>query len=107
MTVQATLDFTGKQLRDAGTASVESHSAEWQAHAAEIIEDLARTGQEFSTDDFHARLQYLPHHPNAIGAAFLRARRAGVIRRIRWQQSERASAHARVVAVYMGTHAAA
>ena len=102
MTTQATLDFTGTQLKDAGIASVENHSADWQIHAAEIIEALARTGRQFSPDDFHARLEYLPHHPNAIGAAFRRAQLAGVIRRIGWQQSERAAAHARVVAVYLG-----
>ena len=102
MTMQSTLDFTGTHLRNAGIASVENHSADWQLHAAEIIEDLARTGKTFSPDDFHARLQYLPHHPNAIGAAFRRAQLAKVIKRVGWQQSERAAAHARVVAVYLG-----
>ena len=102
MTLQPTLDFTGTQLKDAGIASVENHSADWQIHAAKVIEGLAQTGKQFSPDDFHARLEYLPHHPNAIGAAFRRAQLAGVIRRIGWQQSERAPAHARVVAVYLG-----
>ncbi len=102
MTMQATLDFTGTYLRDAGIASVENHSADWQTHAAEIIESLAQTGRQFSPDDFHARLQYLPHHPNAIGAAFRRAQLAGIIKRVGWQQSERTAAHARVVAVYLG-----
>lgn len=100
--MQATLDFTGQQLKDAGIASVETHSAEWQDHAAEVIADLAWSGRQFSTDDFHARLKYLPHHPNAIGAAFRRAQKSGVIRRVGWQQSERAAAHARVIAVYQG-----
>lgn len=76
--MQATLDFTGQQLKDAGIVSVEDHSAEWQGHAADVIADLAATGQSFSTDDFHARLRYLPHHPNAIGAAFRRAQKSGV-----------------------------
>jgi hypothetical protein len=102
MITQATLDFTGTHLRNAGIASVENHSADWQIHAAQIIESLAQTGRRFSPDDFHARLQFLPHHPNAIGAAFRRAQLAGVIKRIGWQQSERAAAHARVVAVYLG-----
>lgn len=98
--MQATLDFTGQQLKDAGIVSVEDHSAEWQGHAADVIADLAATGQSFSTDDFHARLRYLPHHPNAIGAAFRRAQKSGVIRRVGWQQSERVAARSRVVAVY-------
>jgi len=66
------------------------------------VDYKAKFERDVALLDFHSRLKYLPHHPNAIGAAFRRAQLAGVIRRIGWQQSERAAAHARVVAVYLG-----
>lgn len=88
--------------RDAGIALVTEHSTEWQAHARAIIEDLAKSGEPFSADEFHARLTELPHHHNAVGAAFKAARKAGLIRKVGSKQSERPEAHARLVCVYQG-----
>ena len=51
---------------------------DWHGAALDIIEHLAMTRPSFTAEDLRARL-CPPHHPNAIGAAFLTASRRRLI----------------------------
>ncbi|GAA1549807.1 hypothetical protein GCM10009804_02990 [Kribbella hippodromi] len=50
----------------------------WRAYARAELEVLARTGLTFTADDL-VKVIGAPDHPNRIGAAFLSARKAGII----------------------------
>lgn len=97
---------TGRALRDAGAAQVEANTPDdWNAAADHAIGWLARSGREFTVDDVRARVGPPPGHPNAMGARFLAARRAGLIAEVGYARSGRADAHARRVMVYRGVQA--
>lgn len=65
------------------------------------IRNCASEGGEFSADDVQ-RIYDLPDAGNAVGGFFMRAHRAGIIRRIGYRASSRPSRSGGVVAVWVG-----
>lgn len=92
----------GRERRDRGTRKVSSNDPTFQLHAFDVIERLAQPGTSFTADDVAVRLEIKPRHPNSIGAAFLSARRAGVIEVVGYTQAKRANQHATMLRVYRG-----
>jgi hypothetical protein len=69
--------------------------------ATAVVEHLAATRVEFTTDDVWQRLSVGTHEPRALGAVMRKAAKAGLIRRTnRVQVSVRPSCHQRPVAVW-------
>jgi hypothetical protein len=94
---------TAMTLRDRGVAQVDANTdAGWKALVDHIITELARTRAPFTADDVRDRGVPDPPTPQAWGARFLAASKAGQIRRIGYQPSRRASVHAHPVAVWEG-----
>ena len=93
----------GRALREEGIKRVVDNSADWQVYARAVLATLAVTGVAFSTDDFHEKLKFQPHHHNSIGGVFRWARFNGLIDKVGTKESERPSAHARLVWVYKGS----
>lgn len=92
----------GRELRDAGIEKVTGSDPDWQLHARSVIRELAASGEPFSTDDFHDRLDFQPHHHNAVGGVFRWAMREGLIEKQGTLESKRPSAHARLIWMYVG-----
>jgi len=94
---------TGLELRDAGVAQVERNTPEWwKAEAARAIATLAAAGRDFTAEDVRAVAGDPPSHPNAMGAAFLRAASEGAIIKVGYRSPVRKSSHASVIAVWRG-----
>lgn len=95
--------MTGTDLRDSGTSSVSANTPEWWRAAADLaIAQCAATLVPFGADEVRAIAGDPPNHPNAMGARFLAAARAGIIRRVGYEPSKRASLHAHPVARWVG-----
>jgi hypothetical protein len=93
---------TGEDLRDEGTARVSTNAPEeWVALCDAIIRQLARSGEEFTAEEVRIWTGN-PPHPNALGARFLVASKANLIRRVGYRNATRPEAHARVLRVYQG-----
>lgn len=56
----------------------ENTEGTWRAYARHELEVLARTGLTFTAEDL-TKVIGAPDHPNRIGAAFVAARKAGII----------------------------
>lgn len=67
----------------------------------QAVERAARDGEPFTADTLRDRFD-LPDIGSAVGGIFMRARRAGLIRRVGYQPSTRASRAGGVVAVWVG-----
>lgn len=93
MNEQLTLD--GPARRDEGTTRVWSHADEqWKANAWDAICALATLGDPFTSEQVRAIVGD-PDKPNAMGALFLRASKAGIIHRTgRVRRATRPSLHA-------------
>lgn len=97
--------MTGTELRDEGIALVDQATPErWKDEADSLIVSMARSGAEFTAEDVRAWVGD-PPKPNAIGARFMAALRAGIIERAGWKHASRREAHARALAVYRGAAA--
>ena len=94
--------FAGRELRDQGIESVTENSKRWQDEALQIIagaQFFQATGEELRAPIVAAIGE--PHHPNAWGALINTALKRGLIAKTgRYTQMRRASAHARVNAIY-------
>ena len=103
-TVQPTLDIDGAARRDAGMAAAE-HGAEVIAKrlVAAAIEQRARDGWPFTSDQIHEDVPTAGGWPNMIGARFNAAARAGIITKVGYRPSDRPSRHRAVIAVWVGT----
>ena len=80
-TDQLILDFSAPLPPGAydGVEQAEENTEDsWRRQARQELEVLARTGLTFTADDL-VKLVGAPDHPNRIGAAFMSARKAGVI----------------------------
>lgn len=105
---QMGLDFTaGESLKEMGMSSVlasaDAANFNWTDYALSLLEYFAKSVRQFSSDEFRAHfVNHLPEppHPNAFGALFNRAAKAGIIRHVGYIKSVRASAHRRVVGVW-------
>lgn len=93
----------GRELAVEGIKKVtENESEEWQAHARQVITQLANTGVPFSADDFHEKLKFEPKHHNAVGGVFRWARGEKLLQRLGVKESARPSSHSRLVWLYQG-----
>ncbi len=75
---------------------------EWQTLAWRFIENRARARQPFTADMLRDAVG-APSRPNALGATFTRAERAGLIRLDGYVPSIRASRRGGRVAIWVGT----
>ena len=76
----------------------------WTADALDLIEQLAKTGREFTSDDlYNAGLGPAPH-PNMVGPVFYRAMNLGyIIPTHRVRKSQRKARRRGWIAEYIGT----
>ena len=70
-----------KALRDAGMAQASSRDPSFGDRAFQAIERIARRQPHVHVDDLLSELNERPSSPNAMGAVWLRAIRAGFIER--------------------------
>lgn len=70
-----------KARRDAGLKRASSHARSWSEEAFAAIERIARSQPSVHVDDVLAAGLLQPPHPNAWGAVWMRAIRAGIIAR--------------------------
>jgi hypothetical protein len=94
--------LTGEDLKEKGMAKVTaSTSPDWKAQTEDAIFHLSLKGIPFTAEDVRSRISE-PPHPNSLGAMFSKAVRAKTIHRISYIKAKRPSAHARIIAVYIG-----
>lgn len=94
-------------LRDEGTAdALAAASVPARQLLDDALEQLAVRGVEFTADDLHDLVDVdrlpLTGSPNVVGATFLRAAKAGRIRKLGYRASTRPASRGRVVAVWRG-----
>lgn len=98
-----TLAELGKLLRDEGTARAAGNADRWWWSCATTgLLHLASVGTEFTADALPALGIPAPDHPNRVGALFIAASKAGVIRPVGFTTSGRRSRHAGVQRVWVG-----
>lgn len=92
--------MTGAELRDEGVARVDraTHN-DWKHRCDSIIQAMAQSGLPFTVEDVRVWVPE-PTSPNAWGARFLAACKAGWIECTGYAKATRAKAHSRVVAIY-------
>lgn len=91
--------------REQGMAEVEAHSdAEYRYRLIGAIEQLARSGREFTADDARHLAGDPPSttHPNIAGALFSAAAKSGTIRMVGYGLSSRPQGHANLVRRWIG-----
>ena len=94
--------MSGTELRDRGIKLVDSHTdSAWRDAVDEVIRAMAESGGEFTAEDVRVWVG-APPHPNAMGARFMAARKAGLLELVGYRKALRAEAHARALAVYRG-----
>lgn len=77
----------------------------WKTTALELIEGLAKTGREFTSDDLYAAGLATAPHPNMVGPVFRHARDLGLIVPTgRVRRSRRRARRHGWVAEYVGAH---
>ena len=99
---------TGRHLKAAGISLADTAAAqEWRDAADKAIADLARRGQPFTADDVRDLGVPDPRSPKAWGGRFLAAAANGIIVRVGYTPSRRASVHAHPIALWRGQETAA
>jgi hypothetical protein len=95
-------EASGDDLRDAGIAAVlASTDLEWRVAAERQLEDLARSGERFTSEDL-TRVVGVPPSPNAVGAVVNGAARRGLIRPVGFTNATRPSQHSATLRVWEG-----
>ena len=105
---QLTLDLgnMGGTLRDDGAEAVSrNEDGAWKSDTDAVIVFLASMGEPFTAEDVRASVGDPPHHPNAMGARFLKATRDGIIKRVGYVRPRRSSSHASIIGQYTGARA--
>jgi hypothetical protein len=93
----------GEQLKMSGLFAADmAASDDWKSRWDEAIGYLARRGGPFTADDVREIAGDPTDHPNATGARFLAAARAGLIRRVGYRSATHEGAHARMVSEWVG-----
>ena len=107
MTEQLDLLAVGAALKRAAMAQVEQNAdAEWISTAKNVVWQLIREGQPFTSDIVWARLDALgvaTHEPRALGPVMLAAARAGFMTKQGYVNSTRRECHCRPIPVYVPT----
>jgi hypothetical protein len=106
--VTAPAQCTGQAaLLDEALQRVEEHAdPDWKTLAYEVLVDLCRTGDEWTTDDFWLRMRLrhpdvTTHEPRALGALIRRLLRDGMAEKTgRFGESTRPEAHRAIVFYY-------
>ncbi len=97
---------TGTQLRNQALVDVAVNAdPDWWQHAVNIVQDIAATSFDFTTDDIWCELERqsiaTPHEPRAIGAVVVAVKRLGLIAPTnRYRPSNRPECHARPIRVW-------
>jgi hypothetical protein len=92
--------MTGTTLRDRGIDRVSKNTPQsWKDSGLSIIMCLVSNGNEITAEDVREWVGE-PPSPNAMGALFLTACRAGIVERIGYRQAKRPERHASVLGVY-------
>lgn len=92
----------GLQRKEHGMAVVDAaEGGEWKARTTAAIEEFAASGDEFTALEIRDIVGD-PVHPNAFGARFNAAARAGIIRKVGYRNSSRPTLHAHPIAVWVG-----
>jgi hypothetical protein len=91
---------TGTTLRDMGVYRVSKNTPQaWKDSGLSIIMCLVANGNEITAEDVREWVGE-PPSPNAMGALFLTACRAGIVVRVGYRQAKRPERHASVLGVY-------
>jgi hypothetical protein len=90
-----------EQLRDTGAELATHHFDEWQNKAEAVLEELARSGGVFSSEDIYEASGPAPSD-GAMGALFLKAAKSGRIVNVGIVRAKRVSRHAGVVRTWRG-----
>lgn len=97
---------TGEQARDSSLEQVASAAnEEWMSAAAQRVRSLAKTGEEFTTDDVWSGIPETinTHEPRAMGAVMRALALENVIRPTGlYRRSRRSLCHARPLCVWVG-----
>jgi hypothetical protein len=93
----------GQRRKREGIERIGENPAEapWRARALPVLRDLARSGDEFTSEDVTAKVGQ-PPHPNSVGSLMNTASRQGWIRRSGFVQAERPNQHAALVSRWIG-----
>lgn len=95
--------MTGTQLRDAAIGQLEMAWGDWIDDAVEVIRDLSKRPEPFTSDDVWKRVDAAAE-PRAMGAAFTRAKKMRlVVPLTEWRLSVRPECHRRPVRVWIGS----
>ena len=74
--------MSGRERRDVGMGLAEAgEGTAWGVYADGVLKTLAEVMSEVHTDDLNRCLEWHPRHPNAMGGVWMRAIRAGLIRK--------------------------
>jgi hypothetical protein len=93
----------GRRRRDDGmAAALHNTDVRWKAAADQAIRDLAAAGLEFTAEDVRVRVGVLAAPPQALGALFNAARRAGTIVPVGYATATRAERHGGLLRVWRG-----
>lgn len=92
-----------RERRDRGHA-VATHASDvaWTEAANKAIRDLAASGEPFTAEDLRSIVGPPFGSHNAMGARFMAAAKAGIIRRVGSRQATRPEAAGRWLAVWRG-----
>ncbi len=77
-------------------------STSWKQDVDAAIVELAATGEPFTAEEVRELAGDPPDHPNAMGARFNAAARAGLIVRVGYRLARRASLHRHPIALWVG-----
>lgn len=77
-------------------------SAAWIEAANAAVRGLARRGMPFTADDVWELCAPGTREPRALGSVMMRAAKSGIIRKVGYVQSRRASRHCGPVAQWVG-----
>jgi hypothetical protein len=90
-------------VRDVGAQTALDFASEWSGAAAKALRTLAAGGSAFSAEDVRD-LVGDPPTPNAFGALFLTASRAGLIEPVGIAKSRRIQRHSSWIRMWRGLH---
>jgi hypothetical protein len=90
-------------VRDVGAQAALAFDRDWSDAAADALRKLAARGMTFSAEDVRD-LVGDPPTPNAFGAVFLQASRAGVIEPVGFVKSRRIQRHRSWTQTWRGLH---
>ena len=100
----------GDLLLDVALQKAEAHAdATWLRAARQVVWDLIKADEPFTTDDCWAKLDALgvvTHEPRALGAVIRAAAKAGYIQTTGYRKTTRPEAHSRPIPVWLPTRKA-